>query len=136
MNGFELTSEIKNHAKLKQIPVIIVSYKDREEDRIQGLKAGADYYLTKSSFHDNTLLRAVAVGKCAVDTPDLILMDVLMPTIDGDDLQKILSSVQIETERIREIVLSIRNFSRLDQAEKKAVNIHEGIESTLLILNH
>jgi len=59
MNGFELTSQIKGHAKLKQIPVIIVSYKDREEDRIQGLEAGADYYLTKSSFHDDTLLRAV-----------------------------------------------------------------------------
>lgn len=59
MNGFELTSQIKSHAKLKQIPVIIVSYKDREEDRIQGLEAGADYYLTKSSFHDDTLLRAV-----------------------------------------------------------------------------
>ncbi|BAZ50002.1 CheA signal transduction histidine kinase [Nostoc sp. NIES-4103] len=59
MNGFELTSQIKAHAKLKQIPVIIVSYKDREEDRIQGLEAGADYYLTKSSFHDDTLLRAV-----------------------------------------------------------------------------
>ena len=54
MNGFELTSQIKSHAKLKQIPVIIVSYKDREEDRIQGLEAGADYYLTKSSFHDDT----------------------------------------------------------------------------------
>ncbi|BAY78942.1 CheA signal transduction histidine kinase (plasmid) [Nostoc linckia NIES-25] len=59
MNGFELTSQIKAHAKLKQIPVIIVSYKDREEDRIQGLEAGADYYLTKSSFHDDTLLKAV-----------------------------------------------------------------------------
>ncbi len=59
MNGFELTSQIKTHAKLKQIPVIIVSYKDREEDRLQGLEAGADYYLTKSSFHDDTLLKAV-----------------------------------------------------------------------------
>ncbi|MEH2227441.1 hybrid sensor histidine kinase/response regulator [Nostoc sp.] len=59
MNGFELTSQIKTHAKLKQIPVIIVSYKDREEDRLQGLEAGADYYLTKSSFHDDTLLNAV-----------------------------------------------------------------------------
>jgi two-component system sensor histidine kinase and response regulator WspE len=59
MNGFELTNEIKSHAKLKQIPVIIVSYKDREEDRIQGLEAGADYYLTKSSFHDDTLVKAV-----------------------------------------------------------------------------
>ncbi|HLP88356.1 MAG TPA: ATP-binding protein [Nostocaceae cyanobacterium] len=53
-----------------------------------------------------------------------------------EDLQKILSSMQIGTERIREIVLSLRNFSRLDEAEKKPVNIHEGIESTLLILNH
>lgn len=59
MNGFELTSQIKTHAKLKQIPVIIVSYKDREEDRLRGLEAGADYYLTKSSFHDDTLLKAV-----------------------------------------------------------------------------
>jgi two-component system, NtrC family, sensor kinase len=52
------------------------------------------------------------------------------------DLPKILASMKIGTERIREIVLSMRNFSRLDQAEKKAVNIHDGIESTLLLLNH
>jgi two-component system sensor histidine kinase and response regulator WspE len=37
-----------------------MSYKDREEDRMRGLDAGADYYLTKASFHDDTLLRAVA----------------------------------------------------------------------------
>ncbi|WP_166481813.1 hybrid sensor histidine kinase/response regulator [Scytonema sp. UIC 10036] len=59
MNGFELTSQIKSHAKLKHTPVIIVSYKDREEDRLQGLEAGADYYLTKSSFHDDTLIQSV-----------------------------------------------------------------------------
>ena len=40
------------------------------------------------------------------------------------------------TNRIREIVLSLRNFSRLDEAEKKLVDIHEGIENTLLILHH
>lgn len=59
MNGFELTNQIKTHNKLKHIPVVIVSYKDREEDRIHGLEVGANYYLTKSSFHDDTLLRAV-----------------------------------------------------------------------------
>ncbi|MDY6896984.1 MAG: hybrid sensor histidine kinase/response regulator, partial [Cyanobacteriota bacterium] len=59
MNGFEFTSHIKTHSELKHIPVIIVSYKDREEDRLQGLKVGADYYLTKSSFHDDTLTEAV-----------------------------------------------------------------------------
>lgn len=59
MTGIELVTQIKNHARLKPTPVIIVSYKDREEDRLKGLEVGADYYLTKSSFHDNTLLQAV-----------------------------------------------------------------------------
>jgi len=44
---------------LKSLPVMIVSYKDRDEDRLRGLEAGADYYLTKGSFHDETLLQAV-----------------------------------------------------------------------------
>ena len=39
--------------------MVIVSYKDREEDRVRGLEAGANYYLTKSSFHDDTFLAAV-----------------------------------------------------------------------------
>ncbi|HEY9747725.1 MAG TPA: ATP-binding protein, partial [Allocoleopsis sp.] len=52
------------------------------------------------------------------------------------DLPKILSSMQIGTDRIRQIVLSLRNFSRMDEAELKRVNIHEGIDSTLLILQH
>lgn len=60
MNGIELVSQIKNNPTLKSIPVIIVSYKDREEDRIRGLEVGADYYLTKSCFHDDTLLKAVS----------------------------------------------------------------------------
>lgn len=59
MNGFELVGQIKNHPNLHSLPVIIVSYKDRESDRITGLEVGADYYLTKSSFHDDTLLNAV-----------------------------------------------------------------------------
>ena len=41
------------------MPVIMVSYKEREEDRLRGLEVGANAYLTKSSFHDNTFLRAV-----------------------------------------------------------------------------
>jgi two-component system sensor histidine kinase and response regulator WspE len=59
MNGFELVSQIKNHPNLQSLPVIIMSYKDRESDRVKGLEVGADYYLTKSSFHDNNLLNAV-----------------------------------------------------------------------------
>jgi light-regulated signal transduction histidine kinase (bacteriophytochrome) len=53
-----------------------------------------------------------------------------------EDLPKMLSSIKIGTDRIRQIVLSLRNFSRLDQAEIKPVNIHEGIDSTLVILQH
>jgi len=53
-----------------------------------------------------------------------------------EDLQKMLVSMKMGTDRIRNIVLSLRNFSRMDEAEFKAVDIHEGIESTLLILQH
>jgi two-component system sensor histidine kinase and response regulator WspE len=59
MDGIELVKLIKQDAKTKSLPVMIVSYKDREEDRQRGLEAGADYYLTKGSFQDDTLLNAV-----------------------------------------------------------------------------
>ncbi|MGK5081147.1 hybrid sensor histidine kinase/response regulator [Janthinobacterium sp. HLX7-2] len=60
MDGIELVSLIKKDLHLHKLPVMIVSYKDRPEDRARGLSAGADYYLTKGSFHDETLLDAVA----------------------------------------------------------------------------
>lgn len=59
MNGIEFVRHIKQDARLKSLPVMIVSYKDREEDRMRGLEAGADYYFTKSSFHDATMINAV-----------------------------------------------------------------------------
>ncbi|MGB5963895.1 MAG: GAF domain-containing protein [Coleofasciculaceae cyanobacterium] len=52
----------------------------------------------------------------------------------SEDLPKIIASLKIGAERIRKLVLSLRNFSRIDEAEMKAVDIHEGIDSTLLIL--
>ncbi|MBD2607612.1 GAF domain-containing protein [Scytonema hofmannii FACHB-248] len=54
----------------------------------------------------------------------------------AEDLPKILSSLKVGSDRIRQIVLSLRNFSRLDEAQMKKVDIHEGIDSTLLILQH
>ncbi|MDT9180060.1 MAG: PAS domain S-box protein [Limnospira sp. PMC 1291.21] len=53
-----------------------------------------------------------------------------------EDLPKILSSMEMGADRIRQIVVSLRNFSRLDEAEMKPVDIHEGIDSTLLILQN
>lgn len=53
-----------------------------------------------------------------------------------EDLPKMLASMKLGTDRIRQIILSLRNFSRMDEAEFKAVDIHEGIDSTLLILQH
>ncbi len=53
-----------------------------------------------------------------------------------DDLPKLLNSMQVGADRIRQIVLSLRNFSRLDEADMKPVDIHEGIDSTLLILHN
>ncbi|HEU0037755.1 MAG TPA: hybrid sensor histidine kinase/response regulator, partial [Verrucomicrobiae bacterium] len=60
MDGIEFATLIKRDPHLKSLPVMIVSYKDREADRLRGLEAGADYYLTKGSFQDETLLQAVA----------------------------------------------------------------------------
>jgi signal transduction histidine kinase len=53
-----------------------------------------------------------------------------------EDLDNILRSMKVGSERIRQIVLSLRNFSRLDESEFKAVNLHEGIDNTLMILQH
>ncbi|MBE8969432.1 GAF domain-containing protein [Nostocales cyanobacterium LEGE 12452] len=53
-----------------------------------------------------------------------------------EDLPKTLESMKVGTERICDIVLSLRNFSRTDEAELKPVDIHEGLDSTLLILGH
>jgi two-component system, chemotaxis family, sensor histidine kinase and response regulator WspE len=59
MDGIELVTLINKDPNLKSLPVMVVSYKDRDEDRQRGLEAGAAYYLTKGSFHDETLLQAV-----------------------------------------------------------------------------
>lgn len=53
-----------------------------------------------------------------------------------DDLPKLLSSMKVGADRIQLIVASLRTFSRMDEAEMKAVNIHDGIDSTLMILQH
>ena len=60
MNGIELVRRIRAEARLAGLPVVIVSYKDREEDRRQGLEAGANHYLTKGGLQDTALFEVVA----------------------------------------------------------------------------
>ncbi|MBY0456880.1 MAG: response regulator, partial [Gemmataceae bacterium] len=59
MNGLQLVQAVRADDRLRELPVIIVSYKEREEDRLKGLEVGANAYLTKSSFHDNRFVESV-----------------------------------------------------------------------------
>lgn len=59
MNGIDFVRRIRSEAATASLPVMIVSYKDRKEDRLAGMDAGANYYLTKSSFHDDSFIEAV-----------------------------------------------------------------------------
>lgn len=60
LNGIDLVRNLRQDARLRELPVVVVSYKDQEEDRRRGMEAGANYYLTKSSFQDETFVRAIA----------------------------------------------------------------------------
>ena len=85
------------------------------------------------------LLKLVGSYQRAYPNPALSVTDQLRDTdinFIQDDLPKLFQSMQVGTERIREIVTSLRNFSRLDESETKSVNIHEGIDSTLMILQN
>lgn len=89
--------------------------------------------------YNQNLMELLQLYQQEYPEPSLAIQD-LMAEIDFDfitkDLPNILNSMKMGVERITQIVLSLRNFSRLDEAETKRVNIHEGIDSTLLIINH
>jgi two-component system sensor histidine kinase and response regulator WspE len=65
MNGIELVTKVRGDALLERMHIVLLSYKDRPEDRQRGLDAGADYYLTKGSFQNETFLQAIVdlIGK-------------------------------------------------------------------------
>ncbi|MEL6319774.1 MAG: GAF domain-containing protein, partial [Cyanobacteria bacterium J06626_14] len=87
----------------------------------------------------SSLLKLVNLYQTQYPSPGRDI-DKALKEIDLDflitDVSKVLQSLKIGAQRIRNIVLSLRNFSRLDEAEMKRVNVHEGIDSTLLILQH
>jgi predicted ATPase/signal transduction histidine kinase len=85
------------------------------------------------------LLEVLKLYKIDYPQPSEVIQDYI-DEVDLDymveDLPKVFASMSMGTERIRQLVLSLRNFSRLDESLTKAVNIHEGIDSTLLLLTH
>lgn len=70
MGGVELIRRIRHDEDLKYLPVVVVSYKDSDEHRLQGLEAGANYYLTKGSFEDESFAEAVAELIGEAEEPD------------------------------------------------------------------
>ncbi|MEH2382667.1 MAG: ATP-binding protein [Nostoc sp.] len=95
--------------------------------------------LSHISQYTHDLLRLVELYHCYYPNPPAEIQTE-RKTIDLEFLQKdaimVLNSMNIGTERIRDIVLSLRNFSRLDESDFKAVDVHEGIDNTLMILQH
>lgn len=95
--------------------------------------------LTYAENYIDELLNLITCYQNEYSTPSTTIQAKL-ETIDLEfikrDLPKLLVSLKVGTERICNIVKSLRNFSRLDEAEFKAIDIHEGIDSTLLILQH
>ena len=59
MNGIDLVGKMRADERFKAIPVVMVSYKDSEMDQKRGLDAGANFYMTKNSFHDNSLIEII-----------------------------------------------------------------------------
>ena len=95
--------------------------------------------ISHAAIYANDLLQLVRLYAQYYPQPVPEIED-LTEVIDFDflreDFPKLLNSMNIGASRIRQIVLSLKNFSRLDEAERKPVNIHEGLENTLLILQH
>jgi PAS domain S-box-containing protein len=93
--------------------------------------------ITHATEYASSLLEIIAAFQAHYRDmpPDLAdLIDELDLDFLSEDLPKLLKSMQVGAQRIREIVASLRTFSRLDEAEVKAVDLHEGIDSTLMIL--
>ncbi|MDZ8184996.1 MAG: PAS domain S-box protein [Nostoc sp. ChiSLP02] len=87
----------------------------------------------------NNLLELIQLYQQYYPNPPQVIQD-RIESIDLEflmaDLVKLLSSMKMGADRIKKIVLSLRNFSRMDEAEYKTVDIHSGIDSTLVILEH
>lgn len=95
--------------------------------------------LTHIQEYTQTLFKVIQAYQQQVPAPTPELLQLLEDSDFAyleEDFPKLCASMKMGTERIREIVQSLRNFSRVDEADVKPVDLHEGLESTLLILQH
>lgn len=194
IDGFETCRRLKEDSATKDIPIIFMTALSDSVDKVRGLSLGAVDYITKPFQQEEVLarinvhlelretqLRLIQEEKMAslgqlvagvaheINNPvnfirgnlsyaqtyikDLLKLLSLyeahtpypIPEVQAfsaqieldflkQDLSKLISSMEIGTNRIQKIVRSLRTFSRLDESDYKAVNLHEGIDSTLMIL--
>jgi two-component system NtrC family sensor kinase len=196
IDGFETCRRLKANPQTKDIPIIFMTALTDSESKVNGLRQGAVDYITKPLEHEEVLARIgvhlelrrtrlaliqeekmSSLGQFVAGiaheinnpvnfiygnlkhvmkyTQDLLTLltlyekqyphpgseicdqiaDIELAFLT-EDFPKAISSITLGVDRIRQIVESLKNFSRLDQADMKAVDIHEGLESTLLILEH
>jgi PAS domain S-box-containing protein len=153
-----IKSEVREREKAQQLEAAMLELRSTQTQLVQTEKMSSLGQLVAGIAHEvnnpvnfihaniaylqqytKQLLELVTLYEQEYPKPPSIIVDKI-EEIDLDfmaeDLTKIVGSMQVGTQRIRQIVLSLRNFSRLDEAEMKPVDIHAGIESTLLILQH
>ncbi|MEG3954977.1 PAS domain S-box protein [Microcoleus sp. herbarium2] len=121
--------------KMSSLGQLVAGIAHEINNPVNFIHANIDYL----NQYTKQLLDLVSLYEQEYPEPNSKIVD-LIQEIDLDfmaeDLRKVVGSMQVGTERIRQIVLSLRNFSRLDESAMKPVDIHAGIESTLLILQH
>lgn len=153
-----LLSEAREREKARQLKQTLRQLQNTQAQLIQSEKMSSLGQLVAGVAHEiNNPVNFIHgnlpyVNKYAIDLLHLVKLyqqeypqesEIIQAEIEEMDLEfiaadmaKIIDSMKGGTERIRQIVLSLRNFSRLDESEMKLVDIHEGIESTLLILHN